>query len=411
MIRRFTNQKRFSSNSASGNRGGFFGGGFGSRGRNRPPKKMRGEYIDIAKFVKKASVDTVLAPATIEHDFSDFGFCPQLQRNLEARKYLIPTPIQDQSIAYTMSGKDIIGLANTGTGKTASFLLPMINKVFNDRSQNVLIVAPTRELAIQIDEELKKFTPSLNIGSVVCVGGAPIYRQINGLRRQPNFVIGTPGRLMDLNERKLLPFSAFQNVVLDEIDRMLDMGFIDEIRKMLADMPKPRQSLFFSATMPPKIKDLTKQFLVDPVTIKVSSEGASENVDQDIVRFVGRQVKFGKLKDLLVKADLKKVLIFSETKRDVERLTEGLIRDGFKADSIHGDRKHNQRQKALSKFKEGEVQILVATDVAARGLDIKDITHVINFTVPQTYEDYIHRIGRTGRENKKGFALTFVETS
>jgi superfamily II DNA/RNA helicase len=371
---------------------------------------MRGEYIDIAKFVKKASVDTVLAPATIEHNFSDFGFCPQLQKNLEARKYLIPTPIQDQSIMYTMSGKDMIGLANTGTGKTAAFLLPMINKVFNDRSQNVLIVAPTRELAIQIEEEFKKFTPSLNMGSVVCVGGAPIYKQLNGLRRHPNFVIGTPGRLQDFNKRGLLPFSAFQNVVLDEIDRMLDMGFIDEIRKMLGEMPKERQSLFFSATMPPKIKELTKQFLIDPITVKVSSEGASENVDQDIVRFVGRQVKFDKLKDLLIKADLKKVLIFSETKRDVERLTEGLIRDGFKADSIHGDRKHNQRQKALAKFKEGSVQILVATDVAARGLDIKDITHVINFTVPQTYEDYIHRIGRTGRENKKGFALTFVET-
>ncbi|MDO8443278.1 MAG: DEAD/DEAH box helicase [bacterium] len=410
MIRRFTNQKRFSSNSASGNRGGFFGGG-GSRTRNRPPKKMRGEYIDIAKFVKKASVDTVLMPTAIEHKFSDFGLCPQLQKNLETRKYLIPTPIQDQSIMHTMAGKDMIGLANTGTGKTAAFLLPLINKCFHDRSQNVLIVAPTRELAIQIEEEFKKFTPSLNLGSVVCVGGAPIYKQLNGLRRHPNFVIGTPGRLQDFNKRGLLPFSAFQNVVLDEIDRMLDMGFIDEIRKMLADMPKKRQSLFFSATMPPKIKELTKQFLIDPITVKVSSEGASENVDQDIVRFVGRQVKFDKLKDLLIKADLKKVLIFSETKRDVERLTEGLIRDGFKADSIHGDRKHNQRQKALAKFKEGEVQILVATDVAARGLDIKDITHVINFTVPQTYDDYIHRIGRTGRENKKGFALTFVETN
>ena len=379
--------------------------------RNRPPKKMRGEYIDIAKFVKKASVDTVLMPTTIEHKFSDFGLCPQLQKNLEARKYLIPTPIQDQTIKAAVSGKDIIGLANTGTGKTAAFLLPLINKCFHDRSQNVLIVAPTRELAIQIEEEFKKFTPSLNLGSVVCVGGAPIYKQLNGLRRHPNFVIGTPGRLQDFNKRGLLPFSAFQNVVLDEIDRMLDMGFIDEIRKILGEMPKKRQSLFFSATMPPKIKELTKQFLIDPITVKVSSEGASENVEQDIVRFVGRQVKFDKLKDLLIKADLKKVLIFSETKRDVERLTEGLIRDGFKADSIHGDRKHNQRQKALAKFKEGEVQILVATDVAARGLDIKDITHVINFTVPQTYDDYIHRIGRTGRENKKGFALTFVETS
>ena len=407
MIRRFTNQKRFSSNSASGNRGGFFGGGF--RTRNRPPKKMRGEYIDIAKFVKKATIDMVLEPVVIEHKFSDFGLCEQLQKNLEARKYMYPTPIQDKTIKSAVAGKDIIGLANTGTGKTAAFLLPLINKCFYDRSQNVLIVAPTRELAIQIEEEFKKFTPSLNLGSVVCVGGAPIYRQLNGLRRHPNFVIGTPGRLRDFNKRGLLPFSAFQNIVLDEIDRMLDMGFIDEIRKIFGEMPKQRQSLFYSATMPPKIKELANKFLIDPITVKVSSEGASENVEQDIVRFVGRQVKFDKLKDLLIKADLKKVLIFSETKRDVERLTEGLIRDGFKADSIHGDRKHNQRQKALAKFKEGEVQILVATDVAARGLDIKDITHVINFTVPQTYDDYIHRIGRTGRENKKGFALTFVE--
>jgi superfamily II DNA/RNA helicase len=163
--------------------------------------------------------------------------------------------------------------------------------------------------------------------------------------------------------------------------------------------------------MPAKIRELANHFLTDPVTVKVSHEGGSENVDQDIVRFTGRQVKFDKLKDLLVRKELKKVLIFSETKRDVERLTEGLIRDGFKADSIHGDRKHNQRQRALLKFKENQIQVLVATDVAARGLDIKDITHVINFTVPQTYDDYIHRIGRTGRENKKGFALTFVETN
>ena len=404
---RFNNSGRFSYGGSSGRRGGYFRSG---GARNRPGRrKMMGEHIDISKFVKKASVNTVLAPVTIKHNFSDFGFSAQLQKNLENRKYLIPTPIQDQSIEHTMHGKDIIGLANTGTGKTASFLLPMINKCFNNRNQKVLIVAPTRELAIQIDEEFRKFTPSLGLHSTVCVGGAPIYRQISGLRRNPNFVIGTPGRLKDLKERGVIHFSAFQNIVLDEIDRMLDMGFIGEIKQMLADMPKQRQSLFFSATMPAKIKELASQFLIDPVTIKVSKEGGSENVDQDIVRFVGRQVKFDKLKDLLSKTELKKVLIFSETKRDVERLTEGLIRDGFKADSIHGDRKHNQRQRALLKFKENQIQVLVATDVAARGLDIKDITHVINFTVPQTYDDYIHRIGRTGRENKKGFALTFVE--
>ncbi len=411
---RFNGHNRFNRNKSSSNRGGFFRGR-SSRGRSsgrsfgRGGRKMLGEHIDISKFVKKSLVCAVVEPVVIENKFSDFGLCPQLEKNLEARKYLVPTPIQDKSILHTMSGRDLIGLANTGTGKTAAFLLPMITKVFKDKNQKVLIVAPTRELAIQIDEEFKKFVPSLGLRSVVCVGGAPIYRQLTTLRRdKPNFVIGTPGRLKDLRERNALHFSVFQNVVLDEIDRMLDMGFIDEVKRMLAEMPKQKQSLFFSATMPPKIKELTKQFLIDPVTVKVSKEGASENVDQDIVR-CNRFAKFDKLKDLLINADLKKVLIFSETKRDVERLVDGLIRDGFKADSIHGDRKHNQRQKALLRFKESHIQILVATDVAARGLDIKNITHVINYTIPQTYDDYIHRIGRTGRGNEKGFALTFVE--
>jgi len=189
---------------------------------------------------------------------------------------------------------------------------------------------------------------------------------------------------------------------------MLDMGFIEEIKRILTDMPTKKQSLFFSATIPPKIKELANQFLTNPVTVQASSGVASGNIDQDVVR-VNRHAKFDKLKDLLVSNDLKKVLIFSETKRDVEQLTENLIQYGFKADSIHGDKRQSQRQNALRKFKENQMQILVATDVAARGLDIKNITHVINYTVPQTYNDYVHRIGRTGRENKKGYALTFIE--
>jgi len=344
----------------------------------------------------------------IDHVFADFGFCAQLQKNLEARNYLTPTPIQDQSIVHIMNGRDLIGLANTGTGKTAAFLLPMIHKCFRERDQKVLIVAPTRELAIQIDDEFRKFTGSLNLYSAICIGGSPIHIQIKNLRRRPNFVIGTPGRLNDLKKRGLIHFSVFQNVILDEIDRMLDMGFVEEIKRMLAEMPKQRQSLFFSATMPPKIKALAQQFLIDPITIKVSNGEAAENIDQDVVR-VSKYAKFDKLKDLLSADNLKKVLIFSETKRDVERLTEDLTRDGFKADSIHGDKRQRERERALWKFKENMVQILVATDVAARGLDIKNITHVINYTLPQTYDDYIHRIGRTGREDKKGFALTFVE--
>ncbi|HOX10551.1 MAG TPA: DEAD/DEAH box helicase [Candidatus Moranbacteria bacterium] len=397
------NGNRFSGGNSSKKRRAFFG-----PKRKMAGKKMRGEYIDVSKFVKKSVVGKVSEPTVIKNAFSDFKLCDKLQKNLENRKYLTPTPIQDQTIEHALKGRDLIGLANTGTGKTAAFLLPMINKCFHDRNQKVLIVAPTRELAIQIDGELKKFTFSLGIFSAICVGGSPIFRQITDIRRNPNFVIGTPGRLKDLKDRKVIDFSIFQNIILDEIDRMLDMGFAPEIKKILADMPKQRQSLFFSATLPPKIKELSQQFLTDPLTVRVYSGETAENIEQDIVRF-SRNTKFDKLKDLLITRDLKKVLIFSETKRDVEKLTENLTRDGFKVDSIHGDKRQSQRQKALLKFKENHVQILVATDVAARGLDIKNVTHVINYTVPQTFNDYIHRIGRTGRGNEKGFALTFIE--
>lgn len=398
-----------SNNNFSRNRKPFFSSK--SRYGSRPNKpKMRGERIDISKFIKKPIVEQNVQIIAIEHKFSDFGFCDQLQKNLQIRNFITPTPIQDQSIAHIMSGGDLIGLANTGTGKTAAFLLPMINKCYYDKSQKVLIVAPTRELAIQINDEFRKFAVFLKIYSAVCVGGAPSYKQISDLRRNPSFVIGTPGRLKDLKNKGYIKFSSFQNVVLDEIDRMLDMGFIDEIKNMLAEIPKERQSLFFSATMPPKIRELSQRFLIDPVTVKVSSDGASENIDQDIVR-ANKINKFDKLKDLLIAQDLKKVLIFSETKRDVESLAENLVRDGFKADSIHGDKRQSQRQRALRNFKDNYIQILVATDVAARGLDIKNVTHVINYTIPHTYDDYIHRIGRTGRENKKGFALTFVDAN
>lgn len=402
-----TRSRNFSSNSFSRTNRGFSSSrGYSGFSRNRKPVKMRGERIDESKFIKKASA-VVMEETKIQNSFSDFGFCPQLSRNLVSRKYSVPTPIQDQSVPHIMKGRDLIGLANTGTGKTAAFLLPLIDKCFSDKSKKVLIIAPTRELAQQINEEFRKFSSEMGLYSVVCVGGMPIYRQIDCLRRRFNFVIGTPGRLKDLKDRGEIDFSAFDFVVLDEIDRMLDMGFVDEIKRILSELPQNRQSLFFSATLPEKIKILVNQFLVDPVTIQVTTGNTAKNVDQDVVR-VGVHEKFDKLKDLLITDELEKVLIFSETKRQVEKLTEDLIRDGFKADSIHGDKRQSQRQRALIKFKENHVQILVATDVAARGLDIDNVSHVINYTVPQTYDDYVHRIGRTGRANRKGFALTFV---
>lgn len=383
----------YSSNSSGNRRGNF--------------QRKSGENIDISRFIKKA-VDTPEDRATeVVNAFSDFGFVPQLEKNLEINNFVTPTPIQDQSIGHVIEGRDLIGLASTGTGKTGAFLLPLINKCFQDKTQKVLIIAPTRELATQIANEFHSFSFGMRIFSALCVGGMPISKQMVNLRRQPQFVIGTPGRLQDMHKRNLLDYIRFQNIVLDEVDRMLDMGFINEIRDILGQFPRTRQSLFFSATMPPKIRTLTEEFLHSPVTVSINVGQTAHNVDQNIVRATESE-KFDKLQDILSQNGFKKVLIFSETKRGVEKLTTNLINGGHKAESIHGDKRQGQRQRALNQFKNNEVTILVATDVAARGLDIKDISHVINYTIPQTYDDYIHRIGRTGRMNNKGVALTFV---
>jgi superfamily II DNA/RNA helicase len=379
---------------------------FGSR--NNQGRKAN-NAIDINAFIQKTSNNN--APVEndlILHSFDDFNLCPEIKNNLKRKGYETPTPIQDQAIEPILEGKDLIGMANTGTGKTAAFLLPMIEKVRKDRSQKVLIIAPTRELALQIEAELRQFSYGMKIFYISCVGGMPIGRQIKGLKMNPNFVIGTPGRIKDLADRGFIHFHTFKNIILDEVDRMLDMGFVDEIRYFLSKLPKEKQSLYFSATMPPKIKCLIETFSINPVMIKVKSQETPANVEQEVIR-AEKGTKFCKLKEILIEPGMNKVLIFSETKRGVEKLTLDLVRDGFKADSIHGDKRQTQRQRALNNFKESRVEILVATDVAARGLDIKNVTHVINYTLPQSYEDYIHRIGRTGRGTSLGKALTFVE--
>jgi len=376
---------------------------------SRPSGKRRGEQIDISRFVRNAVDSAPEKPVEITHTFADFNLCEEIQNNLRKKLFATPTPIQDQAILPIMEGRDLVGLANTGTGKTGAFLLPLINKVYKNKSEKVLIIAPTRELAIQIENEFREFSWGMKLFSAICVGGSPIFKQINNLRRNPNFVIGTPGRLKDLSDRNLVKFESFTNIVLDEVDRMLDMGFVDEIKAILDVLPSDRQSLFFSATIPPKIRELVTRFLNDPVSIAIKTGETAQNVEQDIVRVRDRAVKFNQLQEILKQDELKKVLIFIETKMEVERLTQNLIGEGFRAESLHGDKKQNQRLKALTQFRNNSINILVATDVAARGLDIKDISHVINYTVPQTYDDYIHRIGRTGRGDKKGKALTFVE--
>jgi len=382
-----------------------FSRGYSSRDRFRRRGNF-GRRIDINKFINKAKP---IEEQTYEaqNSFADFQIDNQLKENVIKKGYKDPMPIQDQAIPILLKGQDLIGTANTGMGKTAAFLIPLINKALNDRSQKVLIITPTRELALQIHAELYSLTYRLGIFSVTCIGGANIRRQLSDLRRRHQFVIGTPGRLVDLTDRRALDLRSFNNIVIDEVDRMFDMGFIKDIKFLLDQLPESRQSLFFSATISGKIQTLIQNYSRNPVSISVKTRDTSDNVDQDVIR-VNKSTKIETLHNLLIQEDFKKILIFGKTKHGVKRLAMDLEGRGFKAASIHGNKTQSQRQRALKEFSENRVNILVATDVVARGLDIPNVSHVINYDVPQTYDDYIHRIGRTGRAHNIGKALTFV---
>ena len=403
-------QRSFNRASSFNRRPSSFGGANRRpAGRSGGRGGFQGQRIDTARFISKAVITEQVEVFVPEHKFADFLIDPRLKANIIRKGYVTPTPIQDKAIPHILRGSDVVGIANTGTGKTAAFLIPLINKVLLNPQENVLIVVPTRELAIQIDDELRGFTPGMRMFSVCCVGGASIGFQISNLRRQHNFIIGTPGRIKDLMERRFINLARFKTVVLDEADRMLDMGFVNDMRKMMMAMPKERHTLFFSATVNREIEGLINEFLRMPVRISVKTQDTAKNVDQDIVRVGGGKNKLQMLEELLAQPGFSKVLVFGRTKHGVERLYNTLVASGFKADAIHGDKNHSRRQKALKSFKDNHIQILIATDVAARGLDIADVSHVINYDLPATYDDYVHRIGRTGRANKTGKALTFIE--
>lgn len=386
------------------NRSRQFRGNFkGNYSRNRStPKK-----IHPSLYVKKAQEVENVEEFVPKHNFSDFAVSDELKKNILAKGYTNPTPIQDEAIEPIILGKDVIGLANTGTGKTAAFLIPLINKVLLDRGQKVLIIVPTRELAVQIQDECRAFTRNMNVYSVLCIGGASLYKQAHSLRQEHDIVIGTPGRIKDLDRQRHLKLQFYNNIVLDEVDRMMDMGFITDIKFLISRLPANRQSLFFSATMPDDIRGLAYSFLKNPITISVKSQETPHAVDQDVVRLNGRS-KADVLIELLGQEGFDKVLVFGRTKWGMNKLADFLYRKGFRVAAIHGNKNQNQRLRALAEFKNGRVHILIATDVASRGLDIDDVTHVINFDEPATYDDYVHRIGRTGRANKRGIALTFI---
>ena len=382
----------------------------GSLGLNRrKPQGRTGKRIDPARFINKATITEDNENFTPKHKFQDFKLNQRLISAVINKGYKIPTPIQDQIIPHITNGFDVVGIADTGTGKTAAFLLPLIDKILQNPREKILIVAPTRELAIQIDQEFKFFARGIRIFSVCCVGGMNINRQISALQYNCNLIIGTPGRLKDLIGRRRINLSEFNTAVLDEADRMFDMGFINDTRFIMNRMPRGRQTLFFSATISNEVEKIIREFTKNPVRISVKTRDTSKNVEQNIIKIEQGRTKLDVLNSLLNQKEFNKVLIFGRTKHGVERISKTLFNRGFNVESIHGNKNNFQRQRALGMFKDNRIQILVATDVAARGLDIADVSHVINYDVPTTYEDYIHRIGRTGRWNKRGMALTFIE--
>ena len=378
-----------------------------SYGGTRRSRQATGQYIDPRRFVRKATMAD-LPEYVAKHTFEDFDTHQLIKNNLKTKGYQVPSPIQDQTIPHGLAGKDIIGLANTGTGKTAAFVVPVLHKLLTQPSSRALIVAPTRELAQQIEQECRSIGQGSGLTGAILIGGAPIGPQLRDLRSRPRIVVGTPGRIKDHIERRTLLLNFFDVVVLDEVDRMLDMGFIDDMRFIMSSLSEERQSFFFSATMDSKVNQLIQSFSEEPIVVSVKTGDTSEQVDQDVVMYHSASDKLDKLHDVLLKEEVAKIIVFDETQRSVERLSQELVSRGFQAEAIHGGKSQSQRQRALKRFKANEVNILVATDVAARGIDVVDITHVINYTVPKTYEDYTHRIGRAGRAGRAGNALTFV---
>src|SRR3989344_534362 len=374
---------------------------------NRGGGGHRQPTFDPSFLVQKATLLPEIEQFVSQHQFADFALNAQIKTNITSRGYIAPTPIQDKVIPLILAGKDVVGIANTGTGKTAAFLIPLLNQLMKDKSKRVLVITPTRELAAQIGDEFRGFAVGTGMFASLIIGGASMNRQIDSLRRNPQMVIGTPGRLKDLTKRRFLNLNEFPVIVLDEVDRMLDMGFIHDIKELIAHLPSPRQSLFFSATVEGKAREIMHQFLKQPEIVSVKSRPITANVNQEVVR-VGSRNKLDVLHDLLIQPGFARVLVFGRTKWGMEKLLKSLNDRGIRAATIHGNKSQNQRQRALNEFKRGQVRVLLATDVASRGFDIEDVSQVINFDLPQTQEDYIHRIGRTGRADKKGIAITLV---
>lgn len=348
--------------------------------------------------------------------FNELHLVAPILKALEAEGYTAPTPIQEQSIPHILRGKDLLGCAQTGTGKTAAFAIPILQNLLLQQKEDAfnhnikaLILTPTRELAIQIDDSFAAYGKHTGLRHAVIFGGVSQFHQTNQLRRGVDILIATPGRLLDLMAQKFVSLQGIKMFVLDEADRMLDMGFIHDVKKVIARLPEKRQTLFFSATMPPEITKLSSSILTNPVRVEVAPvSSTADHVDQHIF-LVEKNDKRQLLIHLLKSDKIHNALVFTRTKYGADKIAKELYRANIKADAIHGNKTQAARQKALNNFKEGKIRVLVATDIAARGIDVDDLSHVINFELPNIPETYVHRIGRTGRAGNFGSAFSFCD--
>lgn len=343
--------------------------------------------------------------------FSDLNLIEPIQSAIDKLNYTVPTSIQVQSIPHLLDGKDIFGCAQTGTGKTAAFSLPLLQRIHlsGNKSNNIkaLVLAPTRELALQIEESIKAYSANLKVRHTVIFGGVSQHNQVNAIKKGVDILVATPGRLLDLMNQGFVRLNNIEYFVLDEADRMLDMGFINDIRKVIAKLPEKRQTMFFSATVSPEIMKLASGILKDPVKVSVTPVSTPAETVQQSVFFVQKEDKRSLLKHVIKTETIHHALVFTRTKRGADRVAKELNKNGIKAEAIHGDKSQNARVRALDGFKNRKINVLVATDIAARGIDVDKLTHVINYEIPETPETYVHRIGRTGRAGESGIALSF----
>lgn len=350
--------------------------------------------------------------------FNELNLNAPILKALESKGYTKPTLIQEKAIPKLLEGHDLLGSAQTGTGKTAAFAIPILQDLSSQSSQSTskrpiqsLVIAPTRELAVQIDDNFKTYAKFTNVKTAVIYGGVPQYRQTKKLKSGVDIIVATPGRLLDLINQGFIKLDQVKHFVLDEADLMLDMGMIDDVKKIVKFVPKKRQTMFFSATMPKAIEKLTREILNNPVRVEVAPvSSTSERIKQEVY-YVDQSNKTNLLLHILKDESLESVLVFSRTKHGADRITQALNNNGHQSQAIHGNKSQKQRQRALNNFKSRKTRILVATDIAARGIDISELSHVINYNLPEVPETYVHRIGRTGRSGNEGVAISFCDNS